>query len=273
MIDYLFFPNPIFARKATTIINDGWWFSFDTKDWHKINVPFCPESKLSGIGYTDFIPQCFYKKQLDICKTDKRIVIHFGAVDYRCNLHINGKYVGSHVGGYTPFEFDITDYLVDGKNELLLTVFDNEQRRAPTGKQSYKQKSFGCFYTRTTGIWQDVWLEKVPEKRIKQFYFYPNIEDGFTVDLITNGCGKVKIEVFFNRKLVGSFCGEIEYRKKIEITLSEKHLWELGKGNLYDVVLTFEDDVVYSYYGLREVSFKGFEFLLNGKKNLSKISS
>ena len=103
-------PNPIFARDNTLEILDGWEFSFDNKKWQPINVPFCPQSHLSGIGYTDFIRECFYRRKLTAEANGKRIMLHFGAVDYRCSLYVNGKYVGGHTGGYTPFALDITDF-------------------------------------------------------------------------------------------------------------------------------------------------------------------
>lgn len=270
--DRLKYPEPNFIREHTEIINDGWSFSFDGKEWKDISLPFCPESKLSGIGYTDFIPQCFYKKTLRVKKNGERITIRFGAVDYRCDLYVNGKHVGSHVGGFTPFSFDITDALTDGENELFLVVHDDELRDCPSGKQSYKKNSFGCFYTRTTGIWQNVWIEITPKAKITQAHFYPSAErQSVTVELLTNGCGKCTTEVFYGSRSVGRFCGEITYRGEFEIKLDEKHLWEIGNGRLYDVTITFENDVVYSYFGLREVCYRGYDFLLNGKKTFQKL--
>ena len=270
-MDYFSYPNPVFIRKNTEYFNGGWFFSFDGVSYTPINVPFAPESILSGIGDTGFIKTCFYKKTFTAKKTDLKTVIHFGAVDYRCSLFLNGIYVGSHVGGYTPFEFDISDFLIDGENELRLLVSDNEQRRAPTGKQSHKDNSFGCFYTRTTGIWQNVWLEYVSTKKIRNFYFYPETNGSIGVDVRTNGVGICEINVSFNGKTVGEFSGKVDYRKFIRIPLSENHLWEIGKGDLYDVTIRFEDDEVFSYFGLRFVEYKGRDFYLNGKKTYQKL--
>lgn len=266
------YPNPIFIRKQTELFNDGWLISYDDCGYRSINVPFSPESELSGIGKTGIIFHSRYKKSFFVESIVERTVIHFGAVDYRCDLIVNDVYVGSHVGGYTPFEFDITDYLVVGENTVLLNVFDKEQRRAPTGKQTHKDKSFGCFYTRTTGIWQNVWLEYVPTARIKKFFFYPDADNSLLgVDLITNGVGKCSVSVSYGGKTVGAFSGEIEYRKYIEIPLTEKHLWEVGKGDLYDVTIKFVNDEVSSYFGLRSVGYSGLDFLMNGKKVYQKL--
>lgn len=271
-IERLQYPDPNFIRKKTQIINDGWLFSFDGVSWREIRVPFCPESKLSGIGHTDFIEQCFYQKKIDLHKTDERVIIHFGAVDYRCILYVNGGYVGSHVGGYTPFSFDITDVCSEGENILYLQVFDHEQRVCPSGKQSHKKQSFGCFYSRTTGIWQNVWLEFVPRIRLVQLHFSPSAQkQSVQVDLSANGCADCCIEIFYEDRLVGLFRGEISYHANVEIDLREKFLWESGCGRLYDVVVTFGEDLVFSYFGLRDVCYRGYEFLLNGKPVFQKL--
>ncbi|MCQ2589563.1 MAG: hypothetical protein MJ179_03985 [Treponema sp.] len=269
-IDYLSFPNPSFIRENILFLDD-WVFSTNNKTFEKIIVPFCPESKLSGLQLTGFINECYYETEF-VNSFNDRCILHFGAVDYRTDVFINNQYVGSHVGGFTPFEFDITDYLKDGTNKLNISVFDNERRSSLTGKQSYKLNSFGCFYTRTTGIWQKVWLENRKDKFIKQFYFYPNVTNKMlTIDLITNSCGNYNIEVFYKNKLVGSQIGKIEYRKKINIKLNTISLWSEGKGNLYDIKLSFEKDVVFSYFGMREVYYKNLDFYLNGKKCYQKL--
>lgn len=265
--------NPIFSRQNTEELKDGWLFSFDERTWQAICVPFCPESVLSGIGYTGFIRQCFYKKNFAVQDIGERVVLHFGAVDYRTVLYVNGKYVGMHVGGFTPFAFDITNFLnTSGENELSLTVYDDEYSHAATGKQSYKEQSFGCFYTRTTGIWQPVWLEYVPENHVKQALCYPDIHAvGVNVDLSVVHEGKYKIEVFLEGKPVGETEGEIAYRKNIFIPLSEKRLWSLGEGNLYDVKITYGQDEVETYFGLREIRYDGYQFLLNDKETYQKL--
>ena len=139
MNDITYYPNPLKRRERTVILNDGFLFSFDNRSWQKINVPYCPESKLSGIGYTDFIPECFYKKKFTVEKNRERVVLNFGAVDYMASVFINGKYVGVHTGGYTPFCYDVTNFVNDGENELFLHVRDDKVNNSPRGKQSYKR--------------------------------------------------------------------------------------------------------------------------------------
>ena len=272
MNDVTYYPNPLKRRERTVILNDGFLFSFDNRSWQNINVPYCPESKLSGIGYTDFIPECFYKKTFTVEKDRERVVLNFGAVDYMTTVFVNGKYVGVHTGGYTPFRYDVTNFVHDGENELFLHVRDDKVNNSPRGKQSYKRNSFGCFYTRTTGIWQSVWLEYTSQNHVRDFYFYPDISTpALTVDLLTSGRGTYEIEVFFDGMLAGKATGKISFRKTVNVPLSIKKLWKAGEGNLYDVKIRYEDDEVYSYFGLREVRYEGMDFLLNGEKTYQRF--
>ncbi len=265
------YPNPLKRREMYCNLNKGWEFSVDRESWQTIKVPFCPQSKLSGIGYTDFIRQCFYRKTFDYIKSEERVHLHFGAVDYRAIVYLNGNYVGSHTGGYTPFFFDITRWLHEGENEIALIVFDENENMA-FGKQSFKKNSFGCFYTRITGIWQDVWLEYVPEQYVKEFYFYPNIEEcSVEVELLTSHRGSYGIQVYYDKEMVGSTEGDIEYKTRVTIPLNKRKMWDLGQGNLYDVEIRFENDIVWSYFGLRKVEYQGEKFMLNGRGVFQKM--
>lgn len=265
------YPDPIRQRKKYTILDEGWEFSLDKENWKTIHVPFCPQSQLSGIGYTDFIRQCFYRKTFQYKKNEECIMLHFGAVDYQAVVYVNKNYVGTHTGGYTPFAFDITRWLAEGENEIELTVYDANENIA-FGKQSYKQNSFGCFYTRTTGIWQTVWLEYIPDKHIREFYFYPDIDAcAIEVELLTTHCGQYEICVSYEGESVGTAAGSMEYKACVRIPLSQKKLWDLGEGNLYDVEIRFEEDTVWSYFGLRRVEYQGYKFLLNGREVFQKL--
>lgn len=271
-MEKLNYPNPQKIRKETTLLNGTWRFSYNNEEWMNILVPFCPESTLSGIGNTDFIPKCYYKKNFNADTKKGDIILCFGAVDYLCRVYVNGKYVGQHRGGYTSFSFVITPFIKDGENELYIEVFDEELTAQARGKQSYKKQSFGCFYTRVTGIWQDVWLEYTAKAAIENFYFYPNIDkESVFVQLETRDCGNYNIEVFYEGKLVGYKKGQIDYKKLVEIPLSEMHLWELSQGNLYDVIISYNQDIVYTYFGMREVKYRDYDFLLNNKRIYQKL--
>jgi len=265
-------PNPIFSRINFEELKNEWKFSFNETEWLDINVPFCPESKLSGIGYTDFIPLCYYKRQFNCDKQDgKRTILHFGAVDYEAKLSINGVHVGSHQGGFTPFEFDVTDFCLQGKNELFLTVADC-LKGVPSGKQSAKKQSYGCFYTRTTGIWQPVWIERVPENRVEFIQFSPSIEkQSVKTKVLVSGKGNIKIKIFFDGREVGAYEGFMDKNAEYEIPFQEKHIWSIGAGNLYDVKVCYEEDEVFTYFGLREVRYEGYKFQLNGENCYQKF--
>lgn len=283
------FPNPQFERRDWMNLNGEWEFETDPgksgdargvqNKAHlagKIIVPFCPESKLSGIGDIDFMECVWYRRDLEIPaeQTGKRVLLRFGAVDRVATVYVNGVCVGTHSGGFVGFAFDITDFLHEGVNSLCVRAVDEiRDPRYGHGKQSACYASAGCCYTRVTGIWQTVWLEFVPAARIKQFRLIPDIENcklGFSVDLI--GAGKLTLSASYAGKQVGK-CELTATGGTVtgELLLSELHLWEVGQGRLYDLTLTYGDDTVQSYFGMRSLSFDGKKFLLNGKSVFQRL--
>ncbi|MBP3697137.1 MAG: beta-galactosidase [Clostridia bacterium] len=281
-------PNPQSERKNWLNLNGEWDFEFDfgnsklasgildKAEWEKkILVPFCPESKLSGIEHTDFIPAVWYRKTVDITAENLkgRVFINFGAVDYEATLYVNGKKAGCHKGGYSSFKFEITDYLVEGENTLILSAVDDVRNPlVPRGKQCEELKSRGCDYTRTTGIWQTVWLEFTPKAYVKNFRFYPDAENGaLTITANVEGEGVFTAEAFYEGKPVGSFSKKATNAVSGEIALSETHLWEPGCGRLYDLRITFGDDEIASYFGLRSIRLDDYKFLINGKSVFQRL--
>lgn len=277
------FPNPQFERENWRPLNGTWLFDFDFSDsgversYYKngefpktIVVPFCPESKLSGIEFIDFIPAVWYKKEIQISKNEleKNVFLHFGAVNYYSRIYVNNHFVCEHTGGFSHFKCDITPFVSEGKNEIVVYA-KNDVRNPlqPMGKQSNRFESYGCSYTRSTGIWQSVWLEFVPENHIENFRFYPNIENqSVAVHVDVKGSGKLKCLVTYQGK-------EMAFAEKkcwgntvvFDLPLAQKHLWEIGNGRLYDVTFDFESDEVKTYFGLREVKIDGKHFKLNGE--------
>ena len=276
------YPNPQFERENWINLNGEWEFEIDNSESglargildrplsSKITVPFCPESTLSGIGNTDFMNCVNYRRRINIDKSSiegKRVFLHIGACDFETTVWVNKTEVGRHVGGYSHFSFDITGALVDGENEIFVrAVDDTKSGRQSSGKQSLTYASRGCEYTRTTGIWQTVWLEYLPENYIKNFKIYPSVEDcSVTVMFTLAGCGKLSAVAKYEGAVVGAAelaCAD--YCATLKIDLSELHLWELGAGRLYDLEFEFGDDKVKSYFGLRSVSLDS-AFRLNGK--------
>ena len=276
-------PNPQWERETWKNLNGPWEFEFDfgcsaveRRLWEKerfdreILVPFCPESRLSGIGYTDFINGVAYRRNFELSQEELsgRVLLHFGAVDYEASVYVNGTLVGSHKGGYTSFCFDITKHVAPGPNTLFVAVKDDiRSGLQPKGKQAHLYASSGCDYTRTTGIWQTVWLEFVPERHIQSAKYYPDPANGkVTVTGLVQGQGTLQLTALWEDKPVGEAALSVEDGFfTAQLDLSETHLWEPGKGGLYTLLLTFGEDRVKSYFGLRTAKFQGRKFLLNGK--------
>ena len=282
-------PQPQMERSAWRSLNGAWQFAFDFGksglDRHferrdaldtTITVPFCPESVLSGVHYTDFIPAVWYARAFTLTPEELsgRVLLHFGAVDYEAHVFVNGEPAGTHRGGYTSFCFDITDLCRAGENRLsVYAEDDNRSGKQPHGKQCESFDSQGCDYTRTTGIWQTVWLEFVPETYIQSVQYYPNITEGtLLVQAKLCGAGTFTVKASFE----GRPCGEASTRAEngfaaVTLPLSELHLWDVGQGNLYDLTLTFGSDSVKSYAGMREVRIEGRSVLLNGRPVFQRL--
>ncbi len=282
-------PNPQFERTAWLNLNGEWEFESDRamsgidrrlfEKEHldgKITVPFCPESKLSGIGDVDFHNCVWYRRDIAVPAEHKhsRVLLHFGAVDHTAHVYIDGKEIGTHMGGYASFTFDITEHLTDGRGSLCVCAVDfDRDPRYGHGKQSRIYPSHRCYYTRVTGIWQTVWLEFVPQSYIKSIQLVPDLEN-CSLNLEAKLCGKgvLQAEAVYEGRTVGSLSlncttGVVSGT----MALSEKHVWELGEGRLYDLRLTFGEDRVSSYFGLRSIALDGYKFLFNGRSVFQRL--
>lgn len=286
------YPRPQLVRKNWLCLNGEWNFETDneksgmTRQLYKtpdlkgkITVPFCPESRLSGVENTDFMPCVWYGRRLSIPEnwTGKRILLHFGAVDYSATVFINGEEVTGHQGGYTPFYADITEKLNRKNDFVTLCVYDDvRSHKQPGGKQSISRNSNGCFYTRTTGIWQSVWMEAVNECWIRDISFTPDIDSGSVsvrIKLSGNFPGSsLSLRIFWEGKETGrQNIGNIRTDTLcFSVPLSEIHLWDVGQGNLYSVSVRVEKqsrvlDEAESYFGMRSVCLDGRKFIINGR--------
>lgn len=285
------YPRPQLVRKDWMNLNGTWQFTIDSGvdgfdcEYYKredfaqeITVPFCPESALSGVGHKGFMPCVWYRRtvQLPDAWDGKQILLHFGAVDYHATVWVNGQLAGEHRGGYSSFCFDITKHLHKGENSIVVAAKDDARSGAqPAGKQSELYHSHHCSYTRTTGIWQTVWLEAVHPKHITTVKATPDAAASSVLLEVktakdTIGC-TVEAQVYFEGKMVGNGTATVgSFSALLPIKLSETHLWDVGQGNLYDVVLCLKDkdavtDEVESYFGLRSVGLKDGAFFLNGR--------
>ena len=300
------YPRPELVRKDWVCLNGEWDFAFDfantceVKYLHfnptnkitynfpkefsnKINVPFCPESKLSGIGYTDYIGACWYRKNLEFSvKEGKRILLHFEAAFHTTNVFLNGKFVGKHKGGYTPFTFDITDFLKDGKGELLVHCYgDSRDLTQPSGKQEQLNYPYGCFYKRSTGIWASVWAEIVEENYLKDVCIHPDCDNGIvniSLYLAGNMAKKVTLSASLNGKEVSreTLTAHCETNLLLSrLKIENFSYWDLDNPVLYALDITVKtettEDNVRSYFGMRklEVDQKGLK--INGKRVFQRL--
>ena len=283
-------PRPQWMRANWQNLNGTWQFEIDngksgharnlhacdTRLQNEITVPFCPQSKLSGIEHKDFLYGVWYKRTVEITQKQLsgRVFLHFGAVDYACTVYVGGALVGTHRGGYVSFSFEITPFLTEGANVIAVFCEDDERDpMIPRGKQSEEYHSHGCDYTRTTGIWQTVWLEFTPKAYLSHVRFYPDAHGGtLTLQGEANGCKDLQVYAFYRGTTVGMACAQnVCGAFNLTVTLSEKHLWEVGNGRLYDLVLKYGEDEVQSYFALRSIAFDGDRFLLNGKSVFQRL--
>jgi hypothetical protein len=181
------------VRKHWQSLNGRWKFTFDNErrwthpsdaiDWTTtIEVPYAPESKASGIGDQGFHRGCWYEREIEIDGKDGRVLLHFGAVDYLAHIWVNGHFVARHEGGHTPFQADIT-HALQGPGPQTITVYaedDPLDLAKPRGKQDWQATPHSIWYPRTTGIWQSVWIERVPRTYIKKLRWTPYF-DGFEI--------------------------------------------------------------------------------------------
>jgi len=290
-------PRPDFERAGWLNLNGQWQFEIDNEltgderglaTGHDlegtITVPFCPESRLSGVAHTDFMKQVWYRREFRVPRemTGQRLLLHFGAVDWHARVWVNGTLVGEHKGGYTPFACEITNQVRSGDNEVVVCARDDTRSGLQaTGKQSHERDSYGCVYTRTTGIWQTVWLEAVGTTYLSDFCLVPDSDTGrVTFQGTVNGpCEGVKLRL---KALAGPRTvahDEVPARGRSTLALlkvDDPHLWQPGKPYLYDLEIVLEKDGhdidrVRSYFGFRKVHVDGFRMLINDKPVFQRL--
>lgn len=286
------YPRPQFERQDWQNLNGEWTYEFDfgksgmnrnlfeSKGFaNKITVPFCPESELSGVGYKDFIPAMWYQRDIRIPETwrGKRTLIHFGGVDFFSALYIDGKLAGRHWGGNSPFSCDITGYVADGKTHSLVLRVEDDLRSGvqPTGKQCGNYYSQGCHYTRTTGIWQTVWMEPVDDLGLKNVYIVPDLDNSqFVVTpAFCNLAEGQMVEVIMKdgEKIVAKEKRKTSPVLSMPIKIRNVKTWSPENPFLYDVELNVYDksgrlvDHVNSYAGMRKVHVEGNRYYLNNE--------
>ena len=287
------YPRPQFVRDAWLNLNGEWEFEVDAGKSgrarsltsgktlaEKIIVPFCPESALSGLGHKDFMESVWYRRTVTLPEgwqqPGRRTLLHFGACDYRTEVWVNGQSAGTHRGGYVAFSFDITALLAAAENEIVVCAEDFlRSGNQPGGKQSTRYASYGCSYTRTTGIWQTVWLENVPEAYLVETKCTPDIEAGvLNIEAIcANAHGfTLRAEARWAGKPVGAASATVTGKgARLCLKLEELHLWSIEDPALYDLEFTLNEDHVMSYFGMRSIVYEGGRLLLNGRTVFQRL--
>ncbi len=287
------YPRPQFVRDEWLCLNGEWQFEIDAGDSglergvlerelkDRILVPFCPEAPLSGIGCTDVMNAVWYRREATIPKawSGKRVLLHFQAVDYDATVWVNGVEVGRHRGGFTPFTCDLDGVASPGETvTIVVRARDDNDAPQPRGKQVRAYRNWGCFYTRTTGIWQTVWMEPVPESSLMRPRLTPDVANGIIRleqpirgprsgltlrATLSDGRGEV---------CRASCAADADFAPRLDLAIPSKRrrLWSPADPHLYDIAIELLDadgktvDSVSSYAGLRSVTIDGKAIRING---------
>lgn len=293
------FPRKQMIRDRWLSLDGTWDFCFDdTLKWnspddvegwtHQINVPFAPESAASGIGDTGFHPRCWYKKTFQFKrKQNRRYLLHFGAVDYEAHVWLNGKYLGCHFGGYTPFSFDITECAEREEPVTIVLRADDDPAdlAKPRGKQDWQLEPHIIWYPRTTGIWQHVWIEEVAPVYIDNIKWTPHLErweiscEAFIVGRQSDRM-QFRVRLMSNGKLLADDTYQVinhEIHRRIALSdpgiddFRNELLWSPERPNLIQAEIELIDssgfviDRIHSYTALRSATVHKGRFLLNGR--------
>lgn len=272
------YPRPQMEREHWVNLNGLWDYAIQRRnnpipvDYDgQILVPFPVESALSGVK-RPLKPnqELWYRRtfEFDGHSEEKRLLLHFGAVDWQATVFINGQKIGSHKGGYCPFSFDISNYIKPGKNELVVAVWDpSDKGKQEHGKQVLKPGFI--WYTAISGIWQTVWLEEVPQTYIEDIHLIPDIDRSLLE--VRVGCANSRpgLTVLARVSLAGNPVTELSFSpdKTCEIQIPGMQLWSPESPTLYDLQITLLDglqevDWISSYFGMRKFSL--------GKDSLGK---
>ncbi|MGO4525949.1 glycoside hydrolase family 2 protein [Microvirga sp. 2MCAF35] len=298
-------PSPQLRRERWIDLCGPWGFAFDDADeglaerWfertdifdREIVVPFAPESRLSGVHETGFHPVIWYRREVQMAEADRRdrLVIHFGAVDYKATVWVNGRMAVDHAGGQTPFSADIGPLLVPGETQAIVVRAEDEPRdlQQPRGKQYWEEQPGYIWYHRTTGIWQPVWLEPIPKVAIAELRWTPDV-DRFGTGLVlrldrTPPSGwRVRVQLRGDRPrrvLIDDTCllAGRELRRDLLLDINDAAirrrrtlLWAPEHPNLIDALIELIDesgtvvDRIESYFGLRRIEARDGRFIING---------
>jgi beta-galactosidase/beta-glucuronidase len=294
------YPRPQLQRQAWSSLDGQWDFSFDAcrtpeqVGWtHEITVPFSPESKASGVHDESFHPCVWYRRRFQVPPEwqGRQLRLHFGAVDYRAEVWVNGQLVTTHEGGHTPFWADISHALVGGDEEVVVRAEDDPaQMDKPRGKQDWLEAPHGIWYPRTTGIWQPVWLEPVSEMHLSELRLTPDAaafgvtleawaagpSEGLLLDLTLRLGDEVLVQDTF--RLTAGYVKRTLHLPDPGIDDARRRfLWSPEQPTLLDLDLKLRRgdevlDEVESYTALRSVEARGGSFYLNERPYFLRLA-
>lgn len=292
------YPRPQFERGDWQNLNGEWTYELDlVQTGHerglmntdgfdgKIIVPFAPESELSGVGHKDFIPSIWYQREITVPQSweGKDILLNFGAVYYVSEIYVDGKFVDRHHGGSDSFTVDITRFVKPGGTHSLVVCASSDlrARMQPAGKQSLRHGPFECMYTRTTGIWQTVWMEAVAPTGIQRVKYVTDIDRStvsmeFTMRRNATG-NMLTVNVLDGKKVVATDTAPVASGSIVSLPIKKAKLWSPENPFLYDVQLILKDasgnviDEVASYFGMRKIHTDGNKIYLNNKPYYQRL--
>ena len=288
------YPRPQFVRADWLCLNGTWQFEIDqadsglergllTRDLNDtIIVPFCPESTLSGVENRDFLNAVWYRRTVTIPAgwRDRRVLLHFQAVDYDTTVWVNGVEVGRHRGGFTPFSCDLHGVAEPGEViTIVVRARDDHKPPQPRGKQSQRLGPYGAIYVRTTGIWQTVWLEPVPDNALKRPRITPDVTNSLfriVQPLTATKPGlrlKIRLKDAAGEVVSVEHAVGTDFTPQFDLPVPEdrRRLWSIDDPHLYDLEIELRDadgtvlDGATSYAGLRSISIDGKAIRLNGE--------
>ena len=286
------YPRPQFVREAWLNLNGPWDFSFDEPGFDRtITVPFAYQAALSGIGTDERHDRVWYRRAFALPEdwAGKRVLLHFGAVDYTCKVWVNGALAGGHTGGHAGFSLDVTEALRPGENVLtVLAEDDHADREMPRGKQYWGEKPRSIFYTPTSGIWQTVWLEPVSEDRLlsvrvtpdlagrQVFFDYELSRPGLVLTAATACPDGAAVSVRSDGEARGRLVLSLDGEGLDGGAFADQYAWSPEHPVLFQTVYEVRaeaevTDRVSGYFGLRSIAVADGKILLNGRPYYQKL--
>jgi beta-galactosidase/beta-glucuronidase len=294
------YPRPQFVRPDWLCLNGEWQFEIDQGDSglergllnralnSRIVVPFAPESRLSGIENLDFLEAVWYRRRVTIPADwdGRRVLLHFQAVDYDTTVWVNGVEVGRHRGGFSPFTCDLRSVAAPGDTiAIVVRARDSHTPPQPRGKQAREFGPRGAIYVRTTGIWQTVWLEPVPDIALRRPRITPDVANSLIrlEQPISNNLPGLRLRAILKDErgeIVSAECAaDLDLAPRLDLPIpDDRHrLWSIEDPHLYNLEISLIDaagnviDAATSYAGLRSVAIDGKATKINGQAIFQRL--